>query len=312
MKNDSNIIDDAIADASDNPASEADAPEVKLTKAEKAAIKAIETKAKKAQAKKDKAAADKVKAAEKAAKALVIADAKAVKTVETGLKPLITAGLKAMHMVGTGNEDWVTAAFKMRELCKDTKAVNFMDVAAEAFGVAKNTASKLANAGEMMVELRAAAADPSIGGPEKGKWLEHLPMGNINNLSTISRWGDTKMDLAIDTEVLRVDSTEREINDFNRDFDDNGKAIVVKTVPSTDAADAEDLGEIGVGTGSMVSESETPTQLMSRLADAATDLRPAQLIKLICTLSGNLSGKRIEDMFKALEAQHPATEEGGE
>ena len=89
--------------------------------------------------------------------------------------------------------------------------------------------------------------------------------------------------------------------------------MIVIEPPSTPAADAEDLGEVGVGLGDdPVSESETPAKLIARLVDSASDLTPANMIKLIVRLSVDLSDKRVEDLFDALNTQHPASGDGGE
>ncbi len=279
----------------DNPSSEADAPvdePVVLTKAEKAARRKEEKAAKKIQDAKDRKAALKV-----------TADAKALTLVQKDVTVLINAGKKAMTQVGNGNLLWTVAAFKLRNLCKGT-GVNFKDEAVEHWGVGKNTATKLANAGELLHSLTDGKGD--------AEWMAYMPMGNINNLSTISGFSDAKMALGIDTEVIKIDATEGEINDFNRNFDAKGNAVIVIEPPSTPAADAEDLGEVGVGLGDdPVSESETPAKLIARLVKDASGLTPGNMIKLIVQLSAGLSGKRVEDMFDALTTQHPANE-GGE
>ena len=279
---------DLAAEVAANPSSESDAPvdaPVTLTKAEKAARRKADNAAKKEQAKKDKAAAAKVKS-----------DAKALTLVQRDAKTLIAAGLKAMTQVGNGNLLWTVAAFKLRALTKGT-GVNFKDEALEHWGVGKNTATKLANAGELLHSLTEAGGDKEM--------LKFMPMNNVNNLSTISGFSDTKLTLGIDTEVIKHDATEEAINAFNRAFDDNGKPVIEHTPPSSEQREQEDAGETDPPA---VSESETPTQLIARLADAATDLKPPQLIKLIALLAGNLSGKRVEDMFNALEVVHPAPE----
>lgn len=290
-------VDDAIADAKENPASEAP---VVLTKAEKAARRKADNAAKKEQAKKDRATATKAKADEKKAADKVKSDAKQLTIVQRDAKTLIAAGIKAMTQVGNGNLLWTVAAFKLRALTKGT-GVNFKDEALEHWGVGKNTATKLANAGELLHSLTEAGGDKEM--------LAYMPMNNINNLSTIAGFSDKKLTLGIDTDVIKIDATEEAINSFNRAFDDNAKPVIVveaREVPGTAAADAE--RDAAALPGGPVSESETPTQLIARLADAATDLTPANLIKLIANLAGNLKGKRVDDLFAALEKVHPAPE----
>lgn len=289
----------------DDPSSEADAPEdkpVKLSAADKKAVKAIEVAAKKKEAAKVKKAADKVKATEKKASDKVKTDAKALTLVQKGAKVFIDAGKKAMTAVGNGNLLWTVAAFKLRELTKGT-GVNFKDEALEHWGVGKNTATKLANAGDMLNSLTDGGGD--------AEWMAYMPMGNINNLSTISGFSDVKLALGIDTGVIKIDATEAEINDFNRGFDDKGNPVIVIAPPSTPAAEAEDAAA-AEGEGEAVSESETPAKLIARLVDSASDLTPANMIKLIVRLSADLSEKRVDDMFDALNKQHSAPESEGD
>jgi len=298
MTTETNMIDDAIADAVESPANESDAPEeapVVLTKAEKAARRKTENEAKKVQAAKDKKAADKVKATEKATAAKEKSDAKQLTLVQKDAMVLINAGLKAMDQVGKGNLLWTVSAHKLRELTKGT-GVNFKDEALEHWGVEKNTATKLANAGRLLNELTNEGGDQ--------EWLAYMPMGNVNNMSTIAGMSDKKIALGIDTDVIKMDATEADINEFNRNFDDRGKEVIVIIPPSTPAADAD----AEAAEAETVSESETPAKFVARVAKGADDmnLSPSNRIKLICLLSAGLKDKRVDAMFTALEHQHPA------
>ena len=291
-----NPVDEAIADAAANPANPDDAAPIVLTKAEKAARRKADNETKKLQREKDKKAADALKKKEANAKKKLAADAKALTVVQKGAMTLINAGLKAMEAVGKGNLMWTVSAHKLRILCEGT-SVKFGAEAEKYWGVRANTATKLANAGRLLFSITEEGGDM--------EWMAYMPMSNVNNMSTIAGMSDVKIALGIDTDVIKIDATEAEINDFNRDFDDKGKPVIVqpqRDIPGTPAAEAE--AEAAISESDKVAE--TPAQLMARLADAATDLKPAQLIQLIATMAGNLKGKRVEDLFTALEVVHPA------
>ena len=311
-----NKASDAATTSADAAAAPGPTPaEKKAAKAKDKAINAAEKKAT-AAAKKVadelKAEKDKAKAAEKKAAAVAKkaaadkekADKKALATVERGVTPLIQAGLKAMNMVGNGNQAWTIAAFKMRELCKGTP-VNFKDVALEHWGVQKNTATKLANAGELLAGLIAADKLDVSGTVEKDKWLSHLPMGSINNLSVISGFTDAKIDKGIDLEIIKIDATEADISAFARDYNDKGVLTVVETVP---AGKAQGIGDTPSGVETeTISDSETPIQFISRVTkDAkAIELSPAHRIKLAVALTAGFEGKDIDALFDAMEKVYP-------
>ena len=257
--------------------------------AKKAPVAKKEPTAKQLQAAADKAAAAEEKAAEKKAadaeKAAEKKEADAKKltiTTENKCKPLINAGLKAMHMVGNGNKGWTIAAFQLREVCKGTP-VNFKDAMAEGWGVAKNTATKLANAGQLMHEL--STSDEQ----DVRAQLEYMPMGSINNLSVLSGFSEPKMEKGIDLGVIKMDATEAAIAEFARDYNDKGVKMVIKTVPSTPAADAEDAA---AEAGETVSESETPETVQAATAR-------------ILSLTTSWTDDEVLLLIESLEAAHP-------
>jgi hypothetical protein len=255
-------------------------PEAKAQTA--AQLQAAADKAVKAEEKAaEKAAADKVKADE----AKVKADKALVVKTERGVVPLIKAGLKAMHMVGKGNKEWTIAAFHIREMCKGTP-VKFAEVMTAEWGVAANTASKLANAGELMHQLTTSEEQ------DVQAQLEYMPMGSINNLSTLSKFGEKKMEVGIDKGVIKMDATEADISEFNRDYNDKGVKVVVKDVPATPAAQAEDAA--GVEASSPSTAGETVEQARTR----------------ILALTAAWSDDDVITLIEDLERQHKLVTEG--
>ena len=292
-----NPVDEAIADAATNPANPDDAAPVVLTKAEKAARRKADNLAKKELAAKEKKAAEKVKQKEAFAKKKAADDAKALVVVNRDCMVQINQGLKAIQMGQKVILAWSVAAFNLKGLCDGNKGVNYGAMALEHWSIDPNTASKLATAGAMVSDLLKNEG-------EKGNWLPHLPQNNLNTLSMIARLDDDQIDAGIDQEIIHPKATEKAITEYANTFRDPSvvKTVPKRDVPGTPAADAE--AEAALSESDKVAE--TPAQLMARLADAATDLKPAQLIQLIATMAGNLKGKRVEDLFTALEVVHPA------
>ena len=243
--------------------------------------KAAEAKAKRDAAAKAKHEADKARGA----KQLVV-------SVEKKCKPLIADGLRAINMVGKGNKEWTIAAFQIREACKGT-SVNFKDVMENGWGVAKNTATKLANAGELMHAITSSEDE------EVQNQIKYLPMGSINNLSTISTFSDKKFEVGIDLGVIKMDATEADISAFNREYDDKGNRVIEGT---STPADEADTGEDAAPTPAA---KPAPISSAAFLQDCATvALSSEEVQQAVITLLKDHDSDTVIEIIEALEAAH--------
>jgi len=251
----------------------------------------------------DKAKADEAKAKrDAAAKAKHEADKareekQLVVSTEKKCKPLIDAGVKAINMVGKGNREWTIAAFQIREACKGT-SVNFKDVMENGWGVAKNTATKLANAGELMHAITSSEDE------EVQNQIKYLPMGSINNLSTISTFSDKKFEVGIDLGVIKMDATEADISAFNREYDDKGNRVIEGT--STPAGEA-DTGEDEDAAPTPAAK-PAPISAAAFLQDCATvALSSEEVQQAVITLLKDHDSDTVIEIIEALEAAHGIT-----
>ena len=289
---------DLQAEVDANPSDEADAPKAKPGPAQKDKAAAR----KKANAAKKKAA-DKVKAKAAAARAKEAAKVKAAKEADRdAAKALVAvnrdcmvqvkAGQQAIHMGQKSLQAWSVAAFNLNVLCKDNKGVNFKDMALEHWGVDKNTASKLAKAGEMVSDLLASEG-------EKGNWLPHLPQNNLNTLSMIARLEDSQIDAGIDQEIIHPKATEKAITDYANTF---RPVIEGRVIPSTEAADAEDAAA--------APKPETAGKMIARIVKEAATLTPANHAKLLLALTADMSQDDVITFIDALEVKHSLVDVG--